>query len=213
MCIRDRVTSDLFGIGDVAGFFTADLYIVPVDSPITATLLEDITDETRTACIGAASDYGKTITSFAFGMEITTGNLEDGTDIGAAIVRMAVTPEWVQEHGGTGAMRILHRTDDGSIEMLTTTMVGKDEAGRMIFESISPNGLSLFVLAALGEETTGTPLELGSPLYADTLLSPSGDSAAGTEEPSPIMAGGLALLVVIVIVAGLYGFGRKKYER
>jgi hypothetical protein len=207
------VTADLSGIGEAAGFFTADLYIVPVDSLITASLQETLTEETEAACTRAAAGCGRAITSIAFGMEITTGNLEDGTDIGAATIRMAVSPEWVQAHGGAGAVRILHRTDDGSIEMLTTTMVGEDEAGRMIFEAISPGGLSLFVLAALGEETAGTPAATAPRPPADGAPATPGEPEAGTADASLMMTAGLALLSVMVIGAGLYRVWRKKNER
>ena len=91
---------------------------------------------------------GLTLGDVAYTMNIVKTNLTNGQDIAGATIRMTVSPAWVAAHGGADAIRIIRSAEDGTREVLATTLVGTDADGMMVFEAVSPNGLSIFGLAA-----------------------------------------------------------------
>jgi hypothetical protein len=116
---------------------------------------------------------GENIASFAYVLNIQKSNIAnegDGGVIKAATIRMAASPEWVDNMGGKEKVVILRRADDGITTTLETRYVGSDAAGNYIFEAVSPDGLSAFALVA----TKPKPLDNGS--SSDTPTSSSGRS-------------------------------------
>ena len=72
---------------------------------------------------------------------VTQGNVQN------ALIVMKVSPDWVSAHGGVDAVKIL-RYDNGTAEVLDTHYVGT-ENGQMVFEGVSPKGLSQFALTSV----------------------------------------------------------------
>jgi PGF-pre-PGF domain-containing protein len=83
---------------------------------------------------------------------------------------MAVSPAWVDAHGGADAIRIIRFAEDGTREVLATRLVDTDASGNLVFEAASPNGLSVFGLAAVsampqtssGSSSSGTSTAVGA---------------------------------------------------
>jgi PGF-pre-PGF domain-containing protein len=75
---------------------------------------------------------------------------------------MTVSPAWVAAHGGADAIRIIRSAEDGTKEVLATTLVGTDADGMMVFEAYSPNGLSIFGLAAATATSPATQVSSSS---------------------------------------------------
>jgi PGF-pre-PGF domain-containing protein len=141
------------------------------DAVITNTLSSDPADPAQSSFTLAAAGTGNQIVATAYTVNFTkTGiqNAGSGGIISNATITMTVSPAWVAAYGGTSQVVILHRADDGTTSVLTTTFIGTDTAGNYIFSAFSPTGLSTFVLASV------------SPLPpADTGFSSSTDSGGG----------------------------------
>jgi hypothetical protein len=149
------------GIGEVGGTLDLSLNGIPALGDITVIYAPELSTEERSA-IFALCAPGTTVTGTACVMKVHMNGLVNEEDIASATVRMTISPAWVEAHGGAGAVRIVHIADDGTVEILETGMVGIDEKGNLIFEAISPNGLSTFALVSLGDaarsaSTTVTP--------------------------------------------------------
>ena len=99
-------------------------------------------------------------------------NLSNRDDIAVAIVIMAAGTDWVDAHGGTDAVRIIrYDPETETSQVLETRYLGTDEDGRMLFEGISPDGLSVFALAGEKQpETVATaePVTTSSPAMPAT---------------------------------------------
>jgi len=126
-------------------------------------------------------------------MTVTRTNLENGEDIAGAVIRMTVSPTWVEEHGGADAVRIVRSAEDGTYEILDTRPAGTDGNGNLIFEGVSPGGLSIFGLL------TVTAAPAAQDMLASTATAPGAPAAAGTPAP----AGAPLLLSLPLITAGV----------
>jgi len=74
-------------------------------------------------------------------------NLENGTNLGEAIITMKVGRAWVDRYG-VGNIKIMCRTEAGKDQMLRTKFKEYDD-GQAVFQATSPGGLGVFALAAL----------------------------------------------------------------
>jgi PGF-pre-PGF domain-containing protein len=114
-------------------------------------------------------------------MNIVRTNLENGQEIAGATIRMAVSPAWVTAHGGVDAIRIIRSAEDGTKEVLTTRLVGTDADGNMVFEAVSPNGLSIFGLAAAtaASQPTGSSSSSGGSSGTSTAVGAASNLKSG----------------------------------
>jgi hypothetical protein len=148
------VTAQFKDTGTVSASFKADLTsLPPSDATITAVISEKPGPEAQVAIDQAVSKQGYRMSAIAYSMDVAKTNLNDGTDIGPATVRMSVTPLWVADHGGVGEVKIARYADDGTSQLLETRYAGLDSSANFVFEGSSPGGLSIFALITVKAQT------------------------------------------------------------
>jgi len=181
--VTQPVTVPIPSLGNPSTTLTLDLTQLPnTGSSISSTISSDPLTSQQSSFTLAATNAGEQIDTIAYTVVFTkTGisNSADGGIITNATMSMAVSPSWVAAHGGTGHMVIMHREEDGTTTLLSTTFVGTDAAGNYLFTAVSPTGLSTFVLAALSPISptpTSTPTPTPTPHY--------GHQAVGGGQPS-----------------------------
>jgi PGF-pre-PGF domain-containing protein len=159
------ITTVLDGVGTVTASLAANLTDIPAGAGLQTTVSANVSADAQRAFQIAARGGGLNLDAVAYTMNIVKTNLTDSEDIADATIRMAVSPAWVDAHGGDGAVRILRWADNGTKEVLKTVLVGNDADGNMIFEAYSPNGLSVFglttVSAAPSSGNTGSSRSSG----------------------------------------------------
>ncbi|QSZ67111.1 DUF4430 domain-containing protein [Methanofollis aquaemaris] len=167
-------TEGLGGLSGAGGRIILTLAGIPGDGSITTGFSDRPSSEMTESLEGLAATEGRSLLGVAYVMEINKTNLKNGEDILGTVIRMEVDPAWVKEHGGTGAIRIVHIADDGTIEFLETRKILETEDS-VTFEAESKNGLSSFVLGAIGGgKRAATPV----------MTAPATGSEAGTT-PAP----------------------------
>ncbi len=166
----DPLVADLPLPGTVSGSIRANLTGLPAGASITTTLNQNITAEAMTAFQLAAGGAGLNVDAVAFTMNIVKTNLTNDRDIAGATIQMAVSPAWVDAHGGADTIQIIRFAEDGTREVLATRLVDTDASGNLVFEAASPNGLSVFGLAAVsavpqtssGSSSSGSSTAVGA---------------------------------------------------
>ncbi len=160
------VVTELGSVGTVSASVSANLTGIPQGAGLTTTVSQNVSADAQSAFQLAASADGLALGDVAYTLNIVKTNLENGQDVAGATIRMAVSPAWVAAHGGVDAIRIIRSAEDGTKEVLATRLIGTDADGNMIFEAVSPNGLSIFGLAAAtaasSSPTTSTSSSGGS---------------------------------------------------
>ncbi|GAB7015503.1 hypothetical protein [Methanogenium cariaci] len=146
----DPVRGQVPDVGNVTAGFMVNMTGMPGEN---ATIESMITKAPSSEMLSyfqlAAAGEGVGVRDVAYTLNIQKSGIANGEDISNATIRMAVTPAWVSAHGGMDAIQIIRHGEEGVTEMLETTFVGYDAEGLMIFEAFSPNGLSLFGMAAV----------------------------------------------------------------
>jgi len=142
------IVTDLGAVGTVNVSVSLNLTGLPTGASLTTTVSQNVSADAQSAFQLAASADGLALGDVAYTMNVVRINLENGQDIAGATIRMAVSPAWVAAHGGADAIRIIRSAEDGTKEVLATKRVDNDADGNMVFEAYSPNGLSIFGLAA-----------------------------------------------------------------
>ncbi len=151
------VTTDLGGdLGNVSVGFNASMNGYNPDLGITTSIYDRPSDEAATSFTLAAANDGLEITSTAYAVYFTKTNLGANDTISNAVLRMTVSPDWVNANGGIGAIRVFRQSDDGDTEVLATTYIGLDGNGMMVFEAVSPSGFSAFAVVATKAVSTPT---------------------------------------------------------
>ena len=199
------ITREIEGLGTI----TASLILNLTGIPAADGRLDVAFNATPDAAAGnafalAAAENGKEITALAYTMTVTRTNLENGEDIAGAVIRMTISPGWVEEHGGADAIRIARSAEDGTYQVLETRVVGIDESGNLIVEAVSPGGLSTFGLLAVraAQDTHAT---------AATSAAPGASSAAGTPaEASPLI---ISAIGAIPVIGTAYLIARRRREQ
>jgi hypothetical protein len=135
-------------VGEVAASISVDLLQIPAGASITVTVSKEPSPEASASFVLAATDAGTTIVDIAYTINVQRTNLSNETDVGEARLTMTVSETWVNAQGSTANVRIFRFGDDGSHQVLETNVVGRTN-GDIIFEGISPDGLSIFGLVAL----------------------------------------------------------------
>ena len=137
------------GTGNVSVSFTAEMNNYNPALGITTSIYEQPSSEAREAFILAAQeDEGSEITGIAYAVYFIKTNLTGDDKIRDATLRLTVSEDWVDAHGGIDKIRIFRRGDDGSRQVLPTTYEGM-ENGMMVFTAVSPEGFSAFALGAV----------------------------------------------------------------
>lgn len=97
----DTITADLPGLGfPVHVSFDAAMNTLPSGAEIESVLTTTISPDIQHAFELVAMKNKVRIKSTMYVMEITKTGLVDGTDIGAATIRMSASPDWVMAYGG-----------------------------------------------------------------------------------------------------------------
>ncbi|WP_265581908.1 outer membrane protein assembly factor BamB family protein [Methanofollis aquaemaris] len=143
------ITTTLDTVGTVSASIGANLTGIPAGAALETTVSQNISADARSAFQLAATTDGLNLGAIAYTMNIKKTNLANGQDIANATITMAVSPAWVDAHGGVDAVRIIRSAEDGTKEVLKTVLVGTDVDGNMVFEAFSPKGLSVFGLTAV----------------------------------------------------------------
>ena len=150
------VSGTVPAVGNVTAGFMVNLTGMPGDNAsIKSMIAKEPSSEMLSYFQLAAAAEGVGIQDVAYTLNIQKSGIANGADITSAVIRMAVAPEWVSAHGGVGAIQIIRHGEEGLTEVLDTEFAGYDAAGLMIFEALSPNGLSLFGMAAVSTPVSG----------------------------------------------------------
>jgi PKD repeat protein len=112
---------------------------------ITTTLSEPINEEHNQGFEDALKNEGLNMQAVDYTMTVTKTNI---TTSYSSNITMTASPEWVTANGGVDSIYIVRLGDDGSRQVLKTLWIGNDTQGNMIFEAISPDGLSVFGLVS-----------------------------------------------------------------
>jgi len=175
------VTTELGSVGTVSASVSANLNGIPQGAGLTTTVSQNVSADAQSAFQLAATADGLALGDVAYTLNIVRTNLENGQDIAGATIRMAVSPAWVAAHGGVDAIRIIRSAEDGTNEVLATTLVGTDADGNMVFEAVSPNGLSIFGLAAAtaASQPTGSSSSSGGSSGTSTSVGAASNLKSG----------------------------------
>jgi parallel beta-helix repeat protein len=151
----DEIETTIDGIGSVSSLVDLSLNDIPASASLEV-ILEEGDSGLGTSFQLAADSGGLDVSKVAYTMNVIKTNLENGQDIKEATITMSVPVSWVEGGGGTSAIKIIRITEDGTKEVLDTTYAGMN-GDLMVFKGHSPNGLSLFGLAAVtGKNVSGT---------------------------------------------------------
>ena len=194
------VSGEIEGLGTVTASLDLNLTGIPAaDGRLDIAFNATPDAATASAFTLAAAEKGEAITALAYTMTVTRTNLENGEDIAGAVIRMTISPGWVEEHGGAGALRIARSAEDGTYRILETRVAGTDESGNLIVEAVSPGGLSTFGLLAV---KAASPAQ-DTPAAAATAPVPGTRAVAATPPPSlsspPVVAIAGAVLLIAAV--------------
>ncbi|TAJ45237.1 DUF4430 domain-containing protein [Methanofollis fontis] len=198
----DPAGGEIPGVGPVRTTASLILAGMPADARLTVTYTDDLTPGERSALDLAAREEKMGIEAFAYAADIETNGFE-AEEIQGATIRLYVSPEWVNAHGGATAIRIADITADGTVTILQTSLVGVDDDGDLIFEADSPDGLSRFALVALGEGGT-----VATTTTAGMTTAPA--SAPETTPPAQAPIGEATVIAAALIGAGAHLIRRQE---
>jgi outer membrane protein assembly factor BamB len=199
------VRANFSATGVIAASVNLNLTGIPGDGQIRISLNETPDAETAREFHLASAENGKDVTAVAYSMTVTRINLENGRDVAGAVITMAINPAWVDEHGGPDAIRIARSAEDGTCTILDTRPAGSDADGNLIFEAVSPNGLSTFGLLAVGvvpaagaggEEETGVIAPTTAPGSLATTPEMH-NTAANLPLSSPLLIIGVCTILLV----------------
>lgn len=145
-------TGDVAGSANgasVAGSVDVNLTHVPDNGGLNMYVRDAPDTTTATQFMLAAASSGSDIKDIAYVLVVDKQNLTNGDDIRNATITMKVSKSWVDANGGIDAIKVL-RYSDGISEALDTHYVGMD-GDMMVFQALSPHGLSQFALAAVAQ--------------------------------------------------------------
>lgn len=117
----------------------------------------------------------------AYAISVDKTNLRN-SDLNGARVFMDVGASWVAEHG-VDNIRIVRIETGEQPRILPTNFIGRTPEGLYRFQGTSPDGLSVFVLAAL---SPGTPVPSPTPSPAPTATPVLAANPAATIAQPPL---------------------------
>ncbi|HJX70160.1 MAG TPA: hypothetical protein VJ441_03600, partial [Dehalococcoidia bacterium] len=137
-------------IGQVTVSFQANLKSLPQNASVKATISQDPNREAQAAFQLAVIEEGNKVAGIACTINIKKTNLENGTDLGEAIIIMKTGRAWVEKHGVNSISIMRYSEEEEETQKLTTTFEFEGYEGEQgVFQAISPDGLSIFGLAAV----------------------------------------------------------------
>jgi PKD repeat protein len=176
---------------------------------ITTTLSEPINEEHNKGFENALKNEGLDIQDIDYTMTVTKTNI---TTSHSSNITMTASPAWVEANGGVDSIYIVRLGDDGKQQVLKTRFIGYDEKGNMIFEAISPDGLSVFGLVSakateekLAEDKNATVVAVSKP--AMTTNVGMFEWMVSLIVTNPIV---LVVVVVLIAVAAYFGWWRRR---
>jgi hypothetical protein len=95
----------------------------------------------------AAEGNHLVIGNVAYVLKVEKTNLENGTNLGEAIITMKVGRAWADRYG-VGNVKTMCLTEAGKGQILQATLKGYED-GQAVFQTTSPGGVGVFALAAL----------------------------------------------------------------
>ncbi|QYZ79065.1 DUF4430 domain-containing protein [Methanofollis formosanus] len=199
------VTAELMpAAAGVRGNMILVLAGIPGEGAITTGFSDRPSPEITESLTTFATAEDRSLLGVASVMDVKRTNLKNGEDILGATVRMEIDPAWVDEHGGADAIRIVHIADDGTIEVLETRKI-LETGDSVNFEAESKNGLSSFVIVALGErEGPATSATTAPATGSETGTTP----APTTPQQTPLWA--WATIPALFIGGAAYLMNRKE---
>jgi PGF-pre-PGF domain-containing protein len=177
----EPVTAPIASVGTPTVQIALNMSAMPgTTSAITQTITKDPDTAAQTSFSLFASSAGKQIDEIAYTLNVQKTNLAnagDGGIIQSATLTMTVSKTWVDAHGGTSALAVLRRADDGITQILTPTVTGPDSSGNYLLTIISPSGLSTFSVASVSAVSSGSS---GSTSSVSGSYTNNGDTDTGT---------------------------------
>nr|WP_319377584.1 PKD domain-containing protein [uncultured Methanoregula sp.] len=177
----EPVTAPIASVGTPTVQIALNMSAMPgTTSAITQTITKDPDAAAQSSFSLFASSAGKQIDEIAYTLNVQKTNLAnagDGGIIQSATLTMTVSKTWVDAHGGTGALAVLRRADDGTTQILTPTVTGPDSSGNYLLTIVSPNGLSTFSVASVSAVSSGSS---GSTSSGYSSYTNNGDTDTGT---------------------------------
>jgi len=177
----EPVTAPIASVGTPTVQIALNMSAMPgTTSAITQTITKDPDAAAQSSFSLFASSAGKQIDEIAYTLNVQKTNLAnagDGGIIQSATLTMTVSKTWVDAHGGTGALAVLRRADDGTTQILTPTVTGPDSSGNYLLTIVSPNGLSTFSVASVSAVSSGSS---GSTSSSYSSYTNNGDTDTGT---------------------------------
>jgi hypothetical protein len=199
------VTADI-GIGQVSTSIDASVSTIPTGASVTTTISEKVSSDTQSAFQAAAAQSNLQVQAVAYTMAVSKTNLDT---TGPATITMTSPAAWVNQHGGHSAIQIARISDLGVAGMLATSYRGMDSAGNMVFEGLSPDGLSIFGMISakasqIKQEQQGinvSAIPQGTPVTPLTVIVGMATWAAGMVTGNIVFMGiGATLLCVVSFV-------------
>lgn len=133
----------------VSASIEVTLLTVPENAVIHSTITNKLSSAVQTALQLVVVDNDQIVDDIAFVLEVEKFNLPNKTVLGEARITMKVSAEYAQEVGIENFRIYRFDRETGQGEMLETQFAGYDNEGKAVFIGVSPNGLSIFVLATL----------------------------------------------------------------
>jgi hypothetical protein len=169
------------------------LATIPENAAITTTISETANPGILDAFRSAAQSQNQQVKGIAYNAYITKTNF---VPTGPATVTLTIPPDWVTNHGGIPSIGIAHISDEGTASILRTDYTGYDNAGNMVFQATSPQGLSLFSLISLENLTGPAQVQVKT-------LAPSSSSQPSSERIQSL--GGIMRFIlnnIVLVIAG-----------
>ncbi len=135
-------------VGQVGISFEVKLKSLPFFTVSTqVTITKDPSAKASTAFVLTALDTDRAVADVACALNIEKANLEDGINLGQAVITMKAGRAWADRYG-LDRVSIMRYTEEGQTQILDTTFQGY-EGDMAVFQATSPDGLSIFGLVAL----------------------------------------------------------------
>ncbi|AGB02802.1 PKD domain-containing protein [Methanoregula formicica] len=159
--VATNVSVNIDSLGKPNVTLTLTLSQLPNSSAaINSTITSDPDSSVWSSFTILAASEKKNIIATAYTVYFSKSGIDNygsGGIIKSANITMAVNHTWVEDNGGTSRIKVMHRSDEGTVTFLATEWTGLCAAdGNDYFVAISPTGLSTFVLTAYAPVTTTT---------------------------------------------------------
>jgi hypothetical protein len=150
-------------VGTAGVDIAATLNTVPQTSTFQVSVSKTPDAAANTSISLVATQAGTSVQNVAFSVNITKSADLNAATRGPATLNMSVGRAWAQAFG-IANIRVARVADDGTTQLLPVTVVGDANADPLVFNVVSPNGLSVFALVALSQPPAPTPTPTATPI-------------------------------------------------